>query len=75
MITQVVLDTPRVQTPDFRFASAVAEFGLLLRESKYRKNASYRDVIETARQTLGEDEDGLRSEFIDLVRKASTMQR
>jgi Ca-activated chloride channel family protein len=75
MITRVVLDDPQVQTPDFRFASAVAEFGLLLRESKYRKNASYRDVIETVRQTLGEDQDGLRSEFIDLVRKASTMQR
>jgi Ca-activated chloride channel family protein len=75
MITRVVRDDPQVQTPDFRFASAVAEFGLLLRESKYRKNASYRDVIETVRQTLGEDQDGLRSEFIDLVRKASTMQR
>jgi len=75
MITRVVRDDPQVQTPDFRFASAVAEFGLLLRESKYRKNASYRDVIETVRQTLGEDQDGLRSELIDLVRKASTMQR
>jgi Ca-activated chloride channel family protein len=75
MITRVVLDDPQVQTPDFRFASAVAEFGLLLRESKYRKNASYLDVIETVRQTLGEDQDGLRRELIDLVRKASTMQR
>jgi len=75
MITRVVHDDPQMQTPDFRFASAVAEFGLLLRESKYRKNASYRDVIETVRQTLGEDQDGLRSEFIDLVRKASAMQR
>jgi len=75
MITRVVLDDSEVQTPDFRFASAVAEFGLLLRESKYRKNASYRDVIDTVRQTLGEDQDGLRSELIDLVKKASTMQR
>jgi Ca-activated chloride channel family protein len=75
MITRVVRDGPDAQTPDFRFASAVAEFGLLLRESKYRKNASYREVIETASQTLGGDQDGLRSEFVALVRKASTMQR
>jgi Ca-activated chloride channel family protein len=75
MITRVVVDGPDAQTQDFRFASAVAEFGLLLRESKYRKNASYRDVIETAGQTLGDDQDGLRSEFIDLVKKASALQR
>jgi Ca-activated chloride channel family protein len=75
MITRVVVDGPDAQTRDFRFASAVAEFGLLLRESKYRKNATYRDVIETAGQTLGDDQDGLRSEFIELVRKASALQR
>ena len=33
MITRVVLDDLQVQTPDFRFASAVAEFGLLLNKS------------------------------------------
>jgi len=75
MITRVVVDGPDAQTRDFRFASAVAEFGLLLRESKYRKNASYRDVIETAGQTLKDDQDGLRSEFIELVKKASALQR
>ena len=75
MITRIVVDGPQALTPDFRFASAVAEFGLLLRESKYRKNASYRNVIETAGQTLGEDQDGLRSEFVQLARKASRLQR
>ena len=75
MITRVVIDDPQTPAPDFRFASAVAEFGMILRDSKYRKNASYRDVIETARQTLGEDPDGLRSEFVELVRKASALER
>jgi len=75
MITRVVMDDSQTPAPDFRFASAVAEFGMILRDSKYRKNASYRDVIETARQTLGEDPDGLRSEFVELVRKASALQR
>jgi len=75
MITRVVTDDSQTPAPDFRFASAVAEFGLILRESKYRKNASYRDVIETARQTLGEDPDGLRSEFVELVKKASALER
>jgi Ca-activated chloride channel family protein len=75
MITRVVMDDSQTPAPDFRFASAVAEFGMILRDSKYRKNASYRDVIETARQTLGEDPDGLRSEFVELVRKASALER
>ena len=75
MITRVVMDDSQTPAPDFRFASAVAEFGLILRDSKYRKNASYRDVIETARQTLGEDPDGLRSEFVELVKKASALER
>ena len=75
MITRVVMDESQAPAPDFRFASAVAEFGMILRDSKYRKNASYRDVIETARQTLGEDPDGLRSEFVELVRKASALER
>jgi Ca-activated chloride channel family protein len=75
MITRVVMDNSQTPAPDFRFAAAVAEFGMILRDSKYRKNASYRNVIETAGQTLGEDPDGLRSEFVELVKKASALQR
>lgn len=55
---------------NFRFASEVAEFGLLLRNSEFKGSASYRQIIERARQVKGEDAEGYRAEFIRLVEKA-----
>ncbi|MEO1496254.1 MAG: von Willebrand factor type A domain-containing protein [Planctomycetota bacterium] len=55
---------------DFRFASAVAEFGLLLRDSPHRGAASYEAVIERSEASVGEDRHGDRAEFVGLVRAA-----
>ncbi|MHC4955495.1 MAG: YfbK domain-containing protein [Planctomycetota bacterium] len=55
---------------DFRWAAAVAEFGMLLRESKHKGDASYESVEKTARAALGPDRDGYRKEFLGLVDKA-----
>lgn len=52
---------------DFRFASAVAEFGLLLRKSEFKGNASYARVLDRAQNARGADEEGYRAEFIKLV--------
>ena len=54
----------------FRFASAVAEFGLLLRDSPYKGDASYERAYARAREALGDDEDGRRSELLSLIRVA-----
>ena len=54
----------------FRFASAVAEFGLVLRKSPYKGDASYDRAYERAREALGADDDGLRSEMLSLIRIA-----
>lgn len=54
---------------DFYFAAAVAEFGMILRNSQYRGNASVESVMELAEQGLGEDTGGYRAEFIDLVER------
>ncbi|WP_349663619.1 von Willebrand factor type A domain-containing protein [Cellulophaga lytica] len=55
---------------DFKFASAVALFGLKLRKSQFTNNASYTTVIELAEQGRGEDAQGYRAEFIRLVNAA-----
>jgi Ca-activated chloride channel family protein len=55
---------------DFRFASAVAEFGLVLRESPYKGGASLDAVVERAGGALGDDPNGHRREFVELARKA-----
>ncbi len=60
---------------DFRFAAAVAAFGLVLRDSANKGSASLSLVTEIAAGALGPDENGLRKEFLGLVEKASTLKR
>jgi Ca-activated chloride channel family protein len=55
---------------DFRFAAAVAEFGMLLRDSKFKGKSSFKSVIALAKEAKGMDEEGYRSEFIRLVENA-----
>ncbi len=54
---------------DLRFASAVAGFGMLLRESEHRGTWTMDDVLATARGALGSDDNGYRKEFVELVGK------
>lgn len=58
---------------NLRFASAVAEFGLLLRSSEFKGKATYADVIQRARGAFGKDEEGYRSEFVQLVKTAQSL--
>ena len=58
---------------NFRFSSAVAAFGMLMRDSKYKADASYNKVLELARASTGADPQGYRSEFIQLVETARTL--
>lgn len=60
---------------DFRFASAVAEFGLLLRRSPYRGGATLDHVLFQAEGSLGEDSQGYRAQFMELVRKAQAIEK
>jgi len=55
---------------DVRFAAAVAQFGMLLRDSPYKGDASWAQVLDLAESGRGEDSHGYRAEFIELVRKA-----
>lgn len=60
-------------TGNLRFASSVAEFGLLLRGSEFKGSASYGAVIERAKESKGADSEGYRAEFIRLVEKAQLL--
>ena len=52
---------------DFKFAAAVAWFGLKLRDSDLIPNKTSQDIINLAKQGAYNDPDGYRSEFIRLV--------
>ncbi|MFT5820908.1 MAG: Ca-activated chloride channel family protein [Crocinitomix sp.] len=74
LIEKVVKNNPVITTSDnFKFASAVAEFGMLIRESKYKGNATFDGVLERAKASKGDDEFGYRAEFIQLVERAKLL--
>ena len=58
---------------NFRFSAAVAEFGMLLRDSKFKGNTTYDSVTELAKNAKGADEEGYRAEFVKMVRTASLL--
>jgi Ca-activated chloride channel family protein len=60
---------------NLRFAAAVAEFGMLLRNSEFKENASYKNVLVTAKGALGDDVAGYRSDFIKLVENARSLSK
>ena len=64
----------RKASTEFHWASAVAGFGMLLRDSPHRGATSFESVLGWAQEGLGKDPQGFRSEFIDLVRRAQTLR-
>jgi Ca-activated chloride channel family protein len=60
-------------TPNLGFASAVAEFGLLLRDSEHKGRASWAGARERARRFRGDDPDGYRAELVRLIELAGAL--
>ncbi|HEX8636072.1 MAG TPA: VWA domain-containing protein [Pyrinomonadaceae bacterium] len=60
---------------NLKFSSAVAGFGMLLRDSKYKGDARYADIAQLARAASGADAQGYRTEFIQLVERAHALAR
>ena len=70
MLTELIVDSEAVgedESLNFLFASAVAEFGLIITDSDYRADASLSSVTSRAHSGLGDDVFTLREEFLDLV--------
>ncbi len=66
---------PLSKTSDnFRFASSVASFGMILRDSKFKGNFTFDKAKELANNAKGKDAEGYRSEFVKLVDEARKLQ-
>ncbi len=52
---------------NFRFSSAVAAFGMLLRGSEYVGDMNAEEIQEIAKSAKGKDLEGYRAEFIRLI--------
>jgi len=59
----------------FNFAASVAAFGQKLRGGKYLEDFSYDDIAQLARTSRGNDPHGYRSEFMQLVNLANTLDK
>jgi len=57
-----------------RFASSVAAFGLVLRDSKFKGDADLKLIEKLAREAKGTDEEGYRAEFIRLVEMVALLK-
>ena len=58
---------------NFRFAIAVAEFGMLVSDSEFKQASKYSHAAALAAGALDEDAEGYRREFIVLVKRADDL--
>lgn len=78
LVEQPVIDNSvpfNKTSSNFRFSAAVAEFGMLLRQSDFRQNSSFDQVIRNAQNAVGNDNEGYRSEFIKLAKSAKLLAK
>ena len=59
---------------NLKFASSVAEFGLLMRDSRYKNSANFANVSKLAESAKGDDLKNYRNEFIELVSKSKQLK-
>jgi Ca-activated chloride channel family protein len=74
-LMSVAVRTGSRTTAELGFASAVAEFGMLLRDSEFKGSSSFADVLSRAKTYRGEDPFGHRAEFMRLVNMAENLSR
>ena len=77
LITTGVLDRNNAvenASDNLKFASAVAQFGMLLRDSRFKGNANFENVYALAANSRGNDLKNYRGEFIGLVEKAKRLK-
>ncbi len=78
LITHTVTDNHiamDVTSDNFRFSAAVAEFGLLLRNSEFKQQASFQQVVSLAKGARSNDANGYRREFVQLVESAGSLAK
>jgi len=60
---------------DFRFAAAVSAFAQMLRKSAYSGDVTFDQVATLAEANLGQDREGYRREFVELVKNARSASK
>jgi len=77
LLTQGLLDRGNAienASDNLRFASAVAEFGMILRDSRYKGSANFNNAASLAQSSVGNDLKSYRSDFLNLIGKANRLR-
>lgn len=77
LISQSVTDSKKLWSEssiNMHFAASVAGFGMLLRNSEYKGNLNYEQVLKLGREGLGQDAEGYRKAYLELVQKAAQLK-
>ncbi|MBB4599438.1 Ca-activated chloride channel family protein [Hymenobacter luteus] len=77
LLEQALIGAPRPLTEaseNLRFAAAVAQFGMLLRQSDYRGAATWESTARLAEGARRFDPDGYRAELVRLVKLAEALR-
>lgn len=72
LISQTIQDrdvAPEMASANLKFSSAIALFGMVLRDSGFKGQANFDTVLRLANQAKGNDQEGYRTEFISLVER------
>jgi len=73
LLATAVRDLPAPASENVRFAAAVAEFAMLLRDSEHKGGSSWAEALALAEGARGRDPGGYREAFVALVRRAEEL--
>lgn len=78
LVMAIIKNNPKDLTAtsdNFRFSMAVAAYGMLLRDSDFKGEVSYEQVIDWAKNAKSKDPEGYRAEFIRLVESTQLLSK
>ena len=78
LVSKIVSSTPIADgetSNNFKFSSAVAQFGMILRDSEFKGSATFDSTLKLSEGSKGEDKLGYRAEFIKLVDTARLLSK
>ena len=70
MEQSIHIENADINDDDYAFAQSVTGFGMLLRDSEYKKSLDYHTLIKNAKEHKGKDREGYRAEFIKMMESA-----
>jgi len=74
LMSKVITDSnSNIDKKETDFVQTVAGFGMLLRESKYKNELKFSELIELAKDSKGIDREGYRAEFVKMMEQAELL--